>query len=75
MPQQHRPGKQLSTLRLLSLDIDLPNVEQGKEAEDEEAPFVGGGDQSADEAGDDDHPGEEGGGENLGEGEARGEQQ
>ena len=46
---------------------DGPDVEHGEDAEDVEAPLVGGRDEGADEAADDEHPAHEDGGEDVGE--------
>ena len=53
-------------------DRDVPDVEEGADTEDEEAPLVGADDQSTGEAADDDDPGEEGRGQDIREGETRG---
>ena len=55
--------------------VYIPDVKQGKEAKHEVTPFVGGGYQSAHQAGNDNDPREERGGQDVGEGETRSEQE
>lgn len=52
-----------------------PDVHKGGNTEDEEAPLEGGGDESSHEPADDNHPGEEGSSQDVGEGESSGEQE
>ena len=52
-------------------DEDIPDVEEGADAEHEEAPLVGADDQSTDKATHDDDPGEERRGQDVREGKTR----